>query len=183
MLPASDRTIYDFTLTVMNVNDPPVCIVDFTDIVMDEDTIDQSIDLDGYFADIDKGDVLSYTFDHSENVTATVGADGVVTITPKADWSGSDSITVHANDTFAEAVSVISVKVRPQNDAPTNASITLAAIRYVEGQYQPAWGNATDVDIPYGDVLEFTWSSNRSGGIGKGKSLNLSLPAGMHPFI
>ena len=40
--------------------------------------------------------------------------------------------------------------------------------------------SAVDVDIPFGDELTYSWSSDISGEIGVGQSLDLSLPAGNH---
>jgi hypothetical protein len=50
----------------------------------------------------------------------------------------------------------------------------------VVGFEQIVDSSASDVDIPFEDELTFTWSSNISGEIGEGKSVNLSLPVGHH---
>jgi hypothetical protein len=41
-------------------------------------------------------------------------------------------------------------------------------------------GNASDVDIPYGDNLTYTWFSDITGEVGQAQELNLSLPEGNH---
>ena len=74
----------------------------------------------------------------------------------------------------------LKVTVNPLNDPPTDAIISVENRDYYENENLPATGYATDVDIPYGDELTFTWSSNISGPIGTGKEVNLMLPAGLH---
>ena len=51
---------------------------------------------------------------------------------------------------------------------------------FYEGGDQVVNSTAYDVEIPFGDTLTYRWSSNVTGEIGFGRSINLSLPAGYH---
>jgi len=75
------------------------------------------------------------------------------------------------------------ITVKPVNDVPTELSIIQENRDYYEGQAQPAYGNATDADLPYGDLLNFTWSFNTSDRVLWGPEVDLSLPAGKHKVI
>jgi len=86
----------------------------------------------------------------------------------------------YAGDSSYEINDVVKVTVLPLNDPPTDAIITVENRDYYDDTNQPAMGYATDVDIPYGDEITFTWSSNISGLIGTSKEVNLMLPAGLH---
>jgi hypothetical protein len=69
--------------------------------------------------------------------------------------------------------------VTPVNDPPYDLKI-FGESTYEEGEIQILDCSAGDVDIPYGDELTYTWSSNSTGEIGNGKSINLSLPPGIY---
>ena len=65
---------------------------------MDEDTQDSSLDLDTFFTD-PEGDTIDYFFvQGSEHIAAVMDAQHVVTLTPHADWSGTEDITLQAAD-------------------------------------------------------------------------------------
>jgi len=169
----------NFTLNVLNTNDPPIVNHSYPDFKFDEDTIVSHIDLDDWFFDID-GDILEFRVEHDDNVTVTITDQDMVLIEPEQDWSGRGIIIFIANDTFTEISDSVDYVVKPVNDPPTNAIIRLEDMVYQEGMSQPAFGNATDVDIPYGDELYFDWSSNVTGKLESGQEVNLSLPAGVH---
>jgi len=169
----------NFTLIVQNVNDPPIINNSVIDFYFYEDTLDTHINLNYWFKDIDN-DVLTYDFEVTENVSISIFHNGIVNIVPKANWSGKGTLTFYANDSIAEISDSVNFIVKPVNDPPTDVIIILAEMEYHEGQAQPAFGNATDVDIPFGDKLYFVWYSNITGEIDWGQEINLSLPAGVH---
>ena len=175
----SGVTYSNFTLTVIDVNDLPYINATIGDFSIPEDTPDSRIDLNDLFKDID--DELTFRSASSgSNITVSIAGSGIVTLTPKANWDGSQKITFYANDTHTELGNSITVTVNAVNDPPKDVTITFDVIAYVEGGAQPAWANATDPDLIYGDELTYTWSSNVTGTIGTGLAMNLSLPAGEH---
>jgi hypothetical protein len=103
-----------------------------------------------------------------------------VTLTPIPDWSGSVTLTFYANDSEYEITDTMTLTVLPVNDAPFGATITIETWDYIEGKAQPAFGNASDVDIPFEDELTYNWYSDVSGWIGTGQEIDLSLPARTH---
>jgi len=167
----------NFTIEVLNVNDPPELNQTTLSLTFDEDSNGTRIDLNDIFLDID-GDDLSFEFSSSENLTFTL-EESVLEIVPDTDWCGQEIIKFTALD-GEESVSLdVSVEVTPVNDAPTDVEIFAGSI-YTEGQDQILNSTATDVDIPFGDELIFSWYSNISGELGEGQSINLSLPVGHH---
>ncbi len=169
----------NFLLTVLNVNDAPTIGQPVLEVTMDEDGIDTSIDLYQWFQDIDD-DTLDFRCDGWENITVTILPNGTVLLEPVADWSGTERLTFHANDSEFGVLDIIDVTVLPVNDAPTDVTITLLDMTYYEGREQLAFANASDADLPFGDELRYIWSSNATTDIVYGSKVNLSLPAGLH---
>ena len=168
-----------FILRVLNTNDPPTLKSAIPDFSFNEDTIDTHINLIDWFIDIDE-DLLIFSSDDVENVTLTISEEGLVTIIPAANWSGEGTLKFIANDTISQVSTIADFKVKPVNDVPLEPIIKLVDMAYYEKRNQPATGNATDVDIPYGDEIDLVWESNSSGELGRGTEINLSLLAGMH---
>jgi hypothetical protein len=169
----------NFSLTVLNVNDVPEINIEQSDFSFNEDEKDYRINLNNWFKDVDRN-AITFHCDDVQNISVFIFNNGTVELIPKRDWSGFEILTFHANDTFLETSDDVKVTVLPVNDAPYNPLINIAEMKYYEEKYQPAIGNAKDVDIPYGDELTFTWFSNIKGEIGIGQEINLSLPAGLH---
>ncbi len=170
---------HNFTLTILNTNDAPEINNTPLALTFFEDNIDNRINLTDWFFDID-GETLTFYFEDNNNISVVILPNGTVLLIPKMDWSGTEVLTFYANDSKLEISDNITITITPLNDAPSNAVIYFAEMKYYEGQYQPAIGNTTDVDIPYGDKLTYNWSSNITGSIGEGSEVNLSLNAGLH---
>ncbi len=168
-----------FELEVLNVNDAPIADPSSLNITMDEGTTILLFHLDEVFHD-DDGDTLRYA--HSLNrgdPMAILTMDGRVTLEMLGNWSGIKNIIYTASDGFLKAQLNITVNVRPVNDPLFDVTI-LANPTYREGEDQTVNSSAKDVDLPYGDELTYKWSSNITGEIGSGKSINLSLPPGKY---
>lgn len=147
----------NFTLTVTNVNDRPQIKQHPADRFFDEDTVDTQIRLNEWFFDADKGDILSFRYEMNSNITVTILPNGTVVLQPKTNWSGTESLTFFANDKISEVSDIVNVTVRPMNDAPFDASITTDSLTIHYDDPLVFIGNASDVDIPYGDVLTYSW--------------------------
>ena len=102
-----------FDLTVVLVNDPPV--VTEQDIELDEDTVEQ-----GTFIAVDPQihDELTFSFvTNAEHGAASIDGDGW-TYVPDANYYGSDSFSVVANDGIENsAVALFNITVQPVDDA------------------------------------------------------------------
>jgi MYXO-CTERM domain-containing protein len=139
------------TIDVGNVNDAPV-LADL-ELTTDEDVAGSAL-LDATDAD---GDTLTFTISSEPtNGTVSVDATGEVTYTPDADYNGSDSFTVVANDGSENSnEATVTVTVTPVNDAPFFVDPTPATddvIEVVAGDLVSITLAAEDVD---GDTLTF----------------------------
>jgi len=86
----------------------------------DEDTVDTRIDLATLFTDAELNP-MTFGVVGSPHIGATL-AGSKVTLTPSQDWSGTESVTLTAQDQFARAPTtyMLPVKVNPVNDAPVS---------------------------------------------------------------
>ncbi len=169
----------NYTLSVINTNDAPEVNSTQSRVKFDEDTAWYGINLNDVFRDID-GDELDFSNERNDNITIEICPNSTVLFTPQKDWCGTEKILFFANDSKEGISTNIIITVTPINDAPTNASIRLENFNYYEGRTQPAYANATDVDLPFGDNLQFLWTFNSSNKSLTGNSVNLSLLAGNH---
>jgi hypothetical protein len=169
----------NFTLAVLNVNDPPIINESLADFSFNEDTVDESISLIDWFMDYDNNE-LSFSHFRSDKLTVTIMSSGIVRLVPEPNWSGYEVLTFRADDGEFQVSDSVNVTVVPVNDPPIDAEIEILVEELWEGENQSVKGSATDVDIPYGDSLSYSWSSNVSGPIGSGESLNMSIKAGAH---
>jgi len=110
-------------------NAPPVQRSDLPDPDIEEDTPDdQWLDLSGAFLDPDDDPLTWSTASEPENLTVAIDqATGRVTLTPKADWHGTEDITFVASDGEGQATQTVTVTVLSVNDLPVIATINGAA--------------------------------------------------------
>jgi len=108
----------NFSLNVINTNDPPQFDIPYSNFSMSEDTVDNHINLTRWFKDID-GDVLTYTI-HSQNITTSINSNSMVMVIPNPNWNGKETILVYANDSKLEVSDNITITVLPINDQPIN---------------------------------------------------------------
>lgn len=95
-------------------NDPEISSL--PNIIMDINTIDDSLDLDAYVSDGDDSDsALEWTYSGNDNISVSIdNITHVVTFTPDTDWTGSEDITFRVEDpdgnydTDTTTVSVVS---------------------------------------------------------------------------
>jgi PKD repeat protein/glutamine cyclotransferase len=99
------------------INTIPVLNSPIPDIVMEEDSINQEIDLRTYFSDGDN-DNLIFTVSGNHNIHVSITND-IVTLAPNQDWFGIEELTFTASDNHQGIVSdVITVTVVDVADAP-----------------------------------------------------------------
>ncbi|MFV8433698.1 tandem-95 repeat protein, partial [Vibrio owensii] len=93
------------TLNVTPVNDKPVVENTIADQVLSEDFTPYTIDLNDAFSDVDDADNdLTFSVSGNSNIQVSI-VDGIATITPTADWNGSEELTFTATDPDGESVS------------------------------------------------------------------------------
>ncbi len=100
------------------------------------------------------GDALTVTSAIAGNGTVTIGAGGVLTYTPNADFNGTDTITYTIDDgNGGTSTATVTVAVGAVNDAPTAAPIPGQAALDNDVINLPVAGSFSDLD---GDTLTFT---------------------------
>ncbi|HHX8576234.1 TPA: tandem-95 repeat protein [Vibrio alginolyticus] len=104
-------------VTVNAVNDTPVVESNIADQTLAEDFTPYSIDLNTAFSDVDNVDgELSFSVSGNSNVLVSI-ENGIATISPTADWNGSEILTFTATDPSGESVSqTVNFTVAPVAD-------------------------------------------------------------------
>ena len=155
-------------MTVNPVNDAPTAVSDGP-FVIDEDMAVTFTGAQLVGNDIDPdlayGDVVSVNSVGSRTGGVVVrNADGSVTFTPDADYTGPASFVYRVKDSAGATsanLATVSVTVKPVNDAPTAVSDSFTVIKDMAHTFTGAQlvGNDTDPDLAYGDVLsvETVW--------------------------
>ncbi|MEA1973269.1 MAG: Ig-like domain-containing protein, partial [Candidatus Cloacimonadota bacterium] len=109
-------------ISVEYVNDNPTYIENSLpdSITFNEDTINESINLNDVFTDLDLiyGDELSFTFADNNFISVEI-ENGDVTLIPDANWFGADTLSFIATDNFGqESQRELLVKIENVNDDP-----------------------------------------------------------------
>ncbi len=116
-------------------NHAPILIKPFPEITLTEGETKRDVfDLDDHFMDPD-GDLLNYFFS-VQYLSVSISVDNSITISSTSSWSGSESITFRAMDTFsAMAEGYAKVIVRGVNDPPQISPIPDIYVHY-DYEYQ-----------------------------------------------
>lgn len=168
----------NFTLDVYDVNNPPEAGMDHLEVEFNEDGV-YWLMFDGMFTDPD-GDVIEVSISSVENVSAHIAPNGSLRISAEPDLAGFGHLGIVGSDGIEEASVQVNVTIRQVNDPPVNPVIKAKPKEVLPGDMVSLSGSAEDVDLVYGDVLNFTWSSNISGELGSGETLEVELVEGMH---
>ncbi|ELB2121125.1 RTX toxin [Vibrio parahaemolyticus] len=104
-------------VTVNAVNDTPVVESNIADQTLAEDFTPYTIDLNTAFSDVDNVDgELTFSVSGNSNIQVAI-VNGIATITPTADWNGSETLTFTATDPSGESVSqTVNFTVTPVAD-------------------------------------------------------------------
>uniref|UniRef100_UPI0035A2BAB9 tandem-95 repeat protein n=1 Tax=Vibrio parahaemolyticus TaxID=670 RepID=UPI0035A2BAB9 len=99
------------------VNDTPVVESNIADQTLAEDFTPYTIDLNTAFSDVDNVDgELTFSVSGNSNIQVAI-VNGIATITPTADWNGSETLTFTATDPSGESVSqTVNFTVAPVAD-------------------------------------------------------------------
>ncbi|EJC6923085.1 tandem-95 repeat protein, partial [Vibrio parahaemolyticus] len=102
------------SLIVNRVNDAPTVENAIADQELSEDFATYTIDLNDAFKDSDSA--LNFSVSGNSNVLVSI-ENGIATITPTADWNGSETLTFTATDPSGESVSqTVNFTVAPVAD-------------------------------------------------------------------
>ncbi|WP_140203272.1 tandem-95 repeat protein, partial [Vibrio parahaemolyticus] len=104
-------------VTVNAVNDTPVVESNLADQTLAEDFTPYTIDLNTAFSDVDNVDgELTFSVSGNSNVLVSI-ENGIATISPTADWNGSETLTFTVTDPSGESVSqTVNFTVAPVAD-------------------------------------------------------------------
>ncbi|EJG1182758.1 tandem-95 repeat protein, partial [Vibrio parahaemolyticus] len=104
-------------VTVNAVNDTPVVESNIADQTLAEDFTPYTIDLNTAFSDVDNVDgELTFSVSGNSNIQVAI-VNSIATITPTADWNGSETLTFTATDPSGESVSqTVNFTVAPVAD-------------------------------------------------------------------
>jgi len=84
---------------VTSVNQPPYIENPITSLSFDEDTINDSLDLNYIFFD-ENDDFLFFAFSGNINISVSIDETGIVTLEPLENWNGEETITFSADDGY-----------------------------------------------------------------------------------
>ncbi|HHE0447794.1 TPA: tandem-95 repeat protein [Vibrio parahaemolyticus] len=102
------------SLIVNRVNDAPTVENAIADQVLSEDFATYTIDLNDAFKDSDSA--LNFSVSGNSNVLVSI-ENGIATISPTADWNGSETLTFTATDPSGESISqTVNFTVAPVAD-------------------------------------------------------------------
>ncbi|WP_236556142.1 tandem-95 repeat protein [Vibrio parahaemolyticus] len=110
-------------VTVNAVNDTPVVESNIADQALAEDFTPYTIDLNTAFSDVDNVDgELTFSVSGNSNIQVAI-VNGIATITPTADWNGSEALTFTATDPSGESVSqTVNFTVAPVVDIEADST-------------------------------------------------------------
>ncbi|WP_263834096.1 VCBS domain-containing protein [Sulfurospirillum oryzae] len=161
------------TVTIIGNNDAPVAVADALSATEDTQIIFNASDLLGNDTDVDSASTLLKiaSVTSGDNGTAVLNADGTVTFTPNANFSGTAHFTYTTTDGVATSNSATAtVNIAPVADAPTLSLVldtaTLVAppsIATGNGLTQTVYKNFDNTTIN-SDTLE-TLTDSLKGGV------------------
>ncbi|MBI3026600.1 tandem-95 repeat protein, partial [Candidatus Woesearchaeota archaeon] len=164
----SGLTANDTILVTVNpVNDAPTfnSSKQISNMTWPEDISNSSLNLSGYFYDID-GDALNYTSTGTSNLIVHINNNtGIVNLTPNANWTGIDYVVFIAKDPSGLTASSnnVTLNVTPVNDATSVSNITISINNntgIVNFTPNPNFNGARYTIFTAIDALNITISSN-----------------------
>ena len=182
------QTAQTVTLTVHPINDAPV-IVALNDVPVVSDPVVYDI-LQGHTLVITPTvlDVEGHelAFDINTTAVSVDGTTGVITFVPDNDAVGTLRFALTVYDLVSPTVKVrvnIVINVGNENDPMEDPDITNPedGAQFKANKTFYLTVTCYDPDIPFGQVLNYTWTSSLSGFLGYGNTLTLSLAdVGVH---
>lgn len=139
---SNEKISKEFKLTVSNVNDVPIGVIDAVSVNEDSSILINVLDND---TDVDIGDILTLLSVTTPAHGTAVIENGQVRYTPVENYNGDDSFTYIAKDSSNEETeaTTVNVTVTAVNDAPIVEDIT---INVVQNESKSGILIATDID-------------------------------------
>ncbi len=166
------------SVTVINVNDPPVIPDIPAQIALEDEPFELRVDA----FDPDFGDQLQFS-DDSEMFDINTRT-GKITFNPTQENVGTHKIAITVKDKHQSPDrATFTLEVINVNDPPANATITINPPdgKIVQGDKIILEGTATDSDK---DELEYSWEDSNGINLGTGRSfVSSDLPPGSHDLI
>lgn len=149
-----------FQFTAVN-NRAPINNASIPNVTWLEETSNSSIVLLNYFQDGD-GDSLTFGSTLPSNITVSINqATGVVTLTPRANFSDIVTIVFNATDGTSSVTSnTVTLTVQNVNDAPAVISVSPSANPSIASQSGSQVFNMTFADVDSGDRPTSAWFRN-----------------------
>ena len=148
------------SILVRPVNDAPIANPDSTTTL--EDTIITSINVLANDTDVDDGNVLTVNAVSAISGAVSINPDSTLKYTPQLNFNGTDTITYTISDeATSSSSSIVSILVKPVNDAPVANPDTAATSQGVAILNINVLANDSDEDE--GDVLTVDSSLALSG--------------------
>lgn len=148
-----------------------------------EDTMDSTtINLFDWFRDPD-GDSLTFNCSGQEQIEIVIFQEsGKVVIKPEENWNGQEVLIFSASDGIYEISDDVVITVTPVNDAPENAEIVRPENGLVTNDSTIVYfsGKCDDLDLNYGDELEYMWVLNDMQIISREIEFSETLSAGVY---
>ncbi len=168
-----------FVVTVRPVNDAPTVTSAFTTVTFDEDTTAPNVfagPVSSHFYDVD-GDALTFTILGATQVQYRLNADSSLDLWAAANWSGTETLAVHAQDPGGGSVDApFIVTVRPVNDAPVLAPVPGPTINEGDTLTLDLAPYISDIDTPMSNITVTTDSGYVTV---NGRVLTLAYPTGL----
>jgi len=169
----------EFEIVVINVNDAPERISDGFEITIEEDQKDRVINVHDLFRDPDD-DELTLSVESAVNIDLEFVNETSIRLIPYENWQGEAYLKVLGKDRYLAASANVTVTVQGVNDPPTALVIDARDIMVEEGAPFTLGCSCFDPDLPYGDTVTYTWSSNMSGELATGIEIVFGLVSGVH---
>jgi len=150
-----------YAISVANLNDEPY-ITSVPSITSAEEGTPYSGTVAANDLDLNYGDILSFSLTTAPTGMIIDSTTGIIYWTPAYNQVGNNPVTVRVTDLFGASDSAsFTMTVANVNQAPviTSTPIT-SATQDAQYYYQVT---ASDLDLPYGDVLTFSLSSSPAG--------------------
>ena len=155
-------------------NNAPVNNATIPNVAMSEDTVHSSLNLKAYFRDPDS-DALTFSSTTPSNVGVSINSGtGAVTLTPSANFNGTNTVTFRASDSVnITSSNTVTITVSNVNDAPAISSFSPASNTTIAESAGSQQFSVSVSDVDTGDTAAIAWFRNETS-IGSGTSVTVS---------